>query len=134
MTERMNSTLGKILLGNIFRSLLTALITFIVTKNVLEADIASKMLRGDTVPLWNGTLNVNLAMIVNVLVGLALPIVLPIALGFWSRVKEAYETLVARSQAFATSKTQLKAIADQASPIEKIAAVVNQETPDPKIT
>ncbi len=119
----MNADFVKIILGNIFRSLLVALITFLVTKNVLEADVAAKIARGDTVPLWNGTLNLNLAMIINVAAGLAVPIVLPIALGIYSRVKQAYETIVARSESFAQSKEQVKATAAQATIVEKITAV-----------
>lgn len=120
--------MSKIILGNIFRSLLTVLITFFVTKNVIEADVAEKLMRGDTVPLWNGTLNVNLAMVVNVLVGLALPIVIPISLGIWSRVKHAYATIIARSEAFSMSKTELKQEVKNAS-VGEIIATVAQENP-----
>lgn len=128
----MNSTFGKIILGNVFRNALTALIVFFVTKHVIQADVASKLMRGDTTELYPGSgISINLAMIINVLVGVSLPIVVPIALGVWSRVTAAYETLVARSQSFAVSKTQLKAIADQASPIEKISAVVTQTPVEP---
>lgn len=120
--------MSKIILGNIFRNLLTALIVFLVTKNVIEADVAEKLNRGDTVELWNGALSVNLAMITNVLVGLAVPIVIPIALGIWSRAKNAYATIIARSEAFAMSKTELKKEVENAS-VKEIIATVAQENP-----
>lgn len=118
--------MGKILLGNIFRNALTALIVFLVTKKVIEADVAEKLMRGDTVPLWNSAINVNLTMIVNVLVGIALPIILPISLGVWSRVRHAYETIVARSQNFAQTKRELKSDVAQASAIDIIKTVATE--------
>lgn len=120
--------MGKIILGNVFRNLLTALIVFLVTKNVIEADVADKLSRGDTVELWNGALSLNLAMIVNVLVGVALPIVVPIALGIWSRFKHAYATIVARSEAFAMSKSELKQEVASAG-VGEIIRTVAKENP-----
>ena len=125
----MNSTVAKIVLGNIFRTVLTAIITFFVTKNVIEADVASKLMRGDTIPLWNGALNLNLTMFVNVLVGLAVPIVLPISLGVWSRMKQAYMLIVARSEAFAMSKQELKDHVDNASVGQIITTVATETAP-----
>lgn len=119
--------MGKIILGNIFRNALTALIVFLVTKNVIEADVAEKMMRGDTTELWGSGISFNLTMVVNVLVGLAVPIVVPIALGVWSRVKHAYETIVARSEAFAMSKTDLKAEVANASVVDIIKTVATEE-------
>jgi hypothetical protein len=127
----MNSTLAKIILGNIFRSLLTAVITFLVTKNVIEADVATKLARGDTVQLWHGTVGLNMTMIINVLVGLAVPIVLPIGLGIWSRMQSAYELIVARSNEFASSKKQLKDQVSQASVTEIIKTVATEQPPQP---
>jgi hypothetical protein len=124
-----NSTAAKIVLGNIFRTVLTAIITFFVTKNVIEADVASKLMRGDTVPLWNGAINLNLTMVVNILVGLAVPIVLPIALGVWSRMKQAYMLIVARSEAFAMSKQELKDHVDNASVGQIIKTVATETAP-----
>lgn len=121
------SSFAKIILGNVFRNLLTALIMFFVTKGVIEADVASKLMRGETTELWNGSLSVNLAMVVNVLVGLALPIVVPIALGIWSRLKHAYETIVARSEAFSMSKEELKSVSAQASVSEIISTVAKEK-------
>lgn len=121
------SSFAKIILGNIFRNLLTALIMFFVTKGVIEADVASKLMRGETTELWNGSLSVNLAMVVNVLVGLALPIVVPIALGVWSRLKKSYETIVARSEAFSMSKEELKSVSAQASVSEIISTVAKEK-------
>ena len=126
----MNSTLAKIILGNVFRAVLTAVFTFLVTKNVIEADVASKLARGDTVQLWSGALSINLAMVVNVLVGLCLPILLPISLGIWSRMTQAYETIVARSQAFAVTKQELKDQVKDASVGEIIKAVAT-DNPSP---
>lgn len=120
--------MSKIILGNIFRNLLTALIVFLVTKKVIEADVAEKLMRGDTAELWGSGISFNLTMIVNVLVGLAVPIVVPIAMGIWSRIKHAYETIVARSEAYAMSKTELKQEVAQAS-VTEIIKTVSQENP-----
>lgn len=125
----MNSTLAKIILGNVFRSLLTAIITFLVTKNVIEADVLSKLAHGDTVQLWNGTIGLNLTMIINVLVGLALPILLPIGLGIWSRITSYYELIVTRSQSFAASKDRIQEQVKQASITEIIKTVATQTAP-----
>lgn len=119
--------MSKIILGNLFRNALTALIVFLVTKKVIEADVAEKLMRGDTAELWGSGLSINLTMIVNVLVGLAVPIVVPIGLGIWSRVKHAYETIVARSQAFALTKKELKAEVAQASVTDIIKTVATEE-------
>lgn len=120
--------MSRIILGNIFRNLLTALIVFLVTKNVIEADVAEKLNRGDTTELWGSGISFNLTMIVNVLVGLAVPIVVPIAMGIWSRVKHAYATIVARSEAFSMSKTELKQEVANAT-VGEIIATVAQENP-----
>lgn len=122
----MNSTIGKIILGNIFRNLLTAVITFFATKHVLQADVAARLNRGDTVSLYGQDIPINMTMIVNVLVALALPILLPIFIGIWSRMIEAYKLVVARSEAFAMSKKELTASADQASVANIIKTVVTQ--------
>lgn len=119
--------MSKIILGNLFRNALTALIVFLVTKKVIEADVAEKLMRGDTAELWGSGLSINLTMIVNVLVGLAVPIVVPIGLGVWSRIRHAYETIVARSQTFAATKYELKAEVAQAGPIEIIKTVANEQ-------
>lgn len=119
--------MSKIILGNIFRNLLTALIVFLVTKKVVEADVAEKLMRGDTTELWGTGISFNLTMIVNVLVGVSLPIVLPISLGVWSRLKHAYETIVARSQSFATTKRELKVAVAEASPLDIIKTVATEQ-------
>lgn len=123
----MKSTFAKIILGNIFRSGLVALITFFITKGVIQADVAEKLMRGDTVGLWSGSISLNLTMIVNVLVGLAVPIVVPIAMGIWSRVKHAYETIVARSQAFESTREEIKETVEDASVAEIITAVAQEK-------
>lgn len=123
----MNSTVGKIILGNVFRTVLTAVITFFVTKNVIQADVASHLMRGDTVQLWNGTVGVNMPMVINVLVGLSLPILLPLALGIWTRVVERYKLIVARAQHFAATKQEIDAAAD-AAPISQIIKTVAAES------
>lgn len=119
--------MSKIILGNLFRNALTALIVFLVTKKVIEADVAEKLMRGDTAELWGSGLSINLTMIVNVLVGLAVPIVVPIGLGIWGRIKHAYETIVARSQSFATSKHELKVAVAEASTLDIIKTVATEQ-------
>lgn len=122
------NTFAKIILGNVFRNLLTALITFFVTKSVIEADVASKLMRGDTTELWPGSgISVNLTMIVNILIGISAPIAIPIGLGIWSRVKHAYETIVARSQQFAASKEEIKAIIAETPAVTIINAVASEK-------
>jgi ornithine carbamoyltransferase len=123
----MNSTMAKIVLGNVFRTVLTAVITFFVTKNVIEADVATKLMRGDTVPLWNGAINLNMTMFVNILVGLAVPIVVPIALGIWTRVVERYKLIVARSEAFAMTKQDLKDAVKEASVADIVKTVATEQ-------
>lgn len=129
----MKSTAANIVLGNIFRSVLTAVITFFVTKNVIQADVASHLMRGDTVALWNGTINLNLTMIVNVLVGLAIPIVVPIGIGVWGRMKQSYMLIVAASERFERSQDSLQAQVS-AAPISEIIKTVVTETPPPPAT
>lgn len=119
----MNSDAAKIVLGNVLRSGLVALISFLITKRVIEADVASKLMRGDTLSLWQGAIPVNLTMVVNVLVGLAAPIILPLIWGIWTRTKAAYEAIVARSEAFAMSKEQVKDRVDNASVTDIIKTV-----------
>jgi hypothetical protein len=119
----MNSEMAKIVLGNIFRTVLTAVITFFVTKNVIQADVLSHLARGDTVALWNGSINLNMTMVVNILVGLSIPIVLPIALGVWSRIVIVYQRIVAASEKFSMTSTQLQEKTKEASTIDIIKTV-----------
>lgn len=118
----------KIILEKIVLNLLTAIICFFVTKGVIEADVASKLMRGETTQLYGTGISLNLSMVVNVLVGLALPIIAPIAIGVWIRVKNAYATIVARSEAFATTKTELKQAVSGAS-VGEIIRTVAKENP-----
>lgn len=120
-------TVTKIILGNIFRNLLTALIVFLATKSVVGKDVAEKIMRGDTAPLYFG-LPFNMAMVVNVLVAVSLPIVLPIGMGIWSRIKHAYATIIARSEVFAMSKSELKTEVANASVSEIISTVAKENT------
>jgi hypothetical protein len=127
------STLTNIVLGNVIRSGLVALITFFVTKNVIQADVASHLMRGDTVQLWNGTIGLNMTMIVNVLVGLIVPILVPIAWGIWVRMKNAYETIVARSENFAMSAQELQDRVSDTS-LKDIIKTVAANSPPPAAT
>lgn len=124
----MDSTAAKIILGNVFRTILTAIITFLVTKHVIQADVASHLMRGDTLALWSGLIPINMTMVINILVGLAIPIVLPISLGIWSRFVGAYKTIVARSQQFAVSKQFVDNQASNASVVDIIKTVATGQT------
>lgn len=123
----MKSEFGKIIIGNVLRTALIALITCLVTRHVIASEVAAKIMRGDTVSLYNGSIGINLAMAVNVLVGLVAPILIPIGWGIWSRVVVAYQVVVARCEAFALSGKQLRAKTDQAGIFDKVRTVIAQE-------
>lgn len=125
----MKNKLANIILGDIFRSLLTSIATFWATKHAIGAEVAQKLLHGDTVLLWQGTVPISLPLITSVLVGLALPIVLPITLGILSRISEAYKLIVARASAFSMTRDQLKVVTDEATVVEKIKAVATNTAP-----
>lgn len=115
--------LAKIIVGDVFRSLLTSIATFWATKHAIGSEVATKLASGDTVLLWQGTVPISLPLITSVLVGLALPIILPLALGIWSRVNEAYKLIVARASAFAMTKQELQEKAADTSVTDKILTV-----------
>lgn len=126
----MDNKLAKIILGDVFRSLLTSIATFWATKHAIGSEVAQKLAHGDTLLLWQGTVPVSLPLVTSVLVGLALPILLPIFLGVWSRINEAYKLIVARASSFAMTKDQLRNITAEASVTEKIKTVATG-TPTP---
>jgi len=93
-------TLGRIILGGVFRTLLATIITFLVTRHVLQAEVYEKLMRGDTVSLFQGNIPINLTMITNVAVGLVLPIMLPLVWGIWIRITAVYRHIVEKAEAF----------------------------------
>ncbi len=125
----MDNKLAKIILGDVFRSLLTSIATFWATQHAIGHEVADKLLHGDTVLLWQGTIPISLPLITSVLVGLALPIVLPIALGVWSRVNDAYKLIVARASSFAMTKQELRNTVADTSTVEMIKSVATNTVP-----
>lgn len=133
----MNDTITKIVVGNVFRTMLSVFITFLVTKSVITADVHDHLMRGDTVNLWHGIVPVNFTMILNVSVGLAVPIIVPIAWGMWLRTVRAYKVIVTRAEAFGGATphevdekmSQVTAISALANPGEVISTVATGEAP-----
>jgi hypothetical protein len=120
----MNDTMGRIILSNMFRSLITVTITFLVTKHVVQADLAAKLMRGETQYIY-GTLPINLMMIVNVAVGVALPILFPLVWGIWTRITLAYKMLVAKAEHFSgASPEQIQKVLSQQTTLATLAKPV----------
>lgn len=88
--------MNKIIWPVLIRHFLVVAITFLATKGVLSHEVADKMNRGDTVELWSGAWSFNLAMIQNVLIGVAAPVLIPLVWGVTSKLISSYKALVAR--------------------------------------
>lgn len=107
-SKKMDNKLTKIILGDVVRGLITSVATFWATKHAIGSEVAQKLLTGDTVLLWQGTVPISIPLITSVLVGISLPIIFPICQGIWSRCVEAYKLIVARATNFAMTKQELK--------------------------
>lgn len=87
--------MSKIVLGRFVSYLVTLLIGFFVARQMLSADVAAKLMRGDTIELWGGSWTVNLKQIVDFLVN-CWPVLVPLLLAIRGRIIEKYKLIVAR--------------------------------------
>jgi hypothetical protein len=87
--------MSKIVLGRFVSYLVTLLIGFFVARQMLSADVAAKLMRGDTIELWGGSWTVSLKQIVDFLVN-CWPVILPLGLAIRGRIIEKYKLIVAR--------------------------------------
>lgn len=87
--------MSKIVLGRLASYLATLLIGFFVARHMLSADVAHKLMAGDTVELWGGAWSVNMKQIADFLVN-CWPVILPLGLAIRGRIIEKYKLIVAR--------------------------------------
>jgi len=115
--------MGKIVLGNLLRHLITLLIAYFVARHMLAEDVARKLYAGDTVELWGGAWSVNLKQITDFLTLSVVPVLIPVLLGIWSHIKERYKLIVARLSAIPMTNGEVKQIA-AAAPSREILQTV----------
>jgi hypothetical protein len=115
--------MSKIILGNLVRHLITLLIGFFVARNMLSQDVAAKLYAGDTVELWGGAWSVSIKQVADFLMIAVIPMLLPVLIGAWGRVKDKYKLIVARLSPEPMTDTEVKAIVAEKSPVEIITTV-----------
>lgn len=101
--------MGKIILGNLLRHLLTLLIGFFVARHMLSADVAHKLAAGDTVELWGGGWTVSIKQVIDFITLSIIPILVPVLLGAWARIKDKFKIIAALKS---SSPTQIKSVVD----------------------
>lgn len=87
--------MGQIVLGNLVRHLITLLIGFFVARHMLSVDVAHKLASGDNVELWSGGWTFNLKQVVDFIMLSIIPVLLPVLLGAWARIKDKFKILIA---------------------------------------
>lgn len=115
--------MGKLVLGNLIRHLLTLLIGFFVARHLLSADVAHKLNAGDTVELWGGTWTVNVKQVSDFIQAAILPALLPILWGAWVRVRDTYKVLVARLNPNSMTAGEVKKAVAEATPAQIIKTI-----------
>lgn len=115
--------MGKIVLGNLLRHLVTLLIGFFVARHMLSMDVAAKLNAGDTVELWSGGWSISIKQVVDFLTVAVIPVLIPVLVGAWARIKERYRLIIARlsPQKMSASEVEAKTVAK--SPVEIIKTV-----------
>jgi hypothetical protein len=88
--------MSKIILGRLVSYLVVLLIGFFVARHMLSADVAQKLMNGDTVELWGGAWTVNLKQISDFLQVAIIPTLLPLLIAIRGRIIERYKLIVAR--------------------------------------
>lgn len=115
--------MSKIVLGRFISYLVTLLIGFFVARHMLAADVAQKLMHGDTVELWGGSWTVNLKQISDFVQIAIIPTLIPLGLAIRGRIIEKYKLIVARLSPKVLTNEQVKEVADQKSLPEMISTV-----------
>lgn len=118
--------MSKIILGRLVSYLVTLLIGFFVARHQLSADVADKLMKGDTVQLYGGAWNVSIKQIVDFLTIAVIPTLLPLGLAIWGRIKERYKLIVARLSPKPMTSTDVKELVAD-TPVVTIIQTVAQK-------
>lgn len=114
--------LVKAFLGSTIRHLLTSFLTLVIVRQYIGADIAAKLMHGDTVTLWNGY-NLSLNTMVDYLVTALPAIALPIMLSFWLKVRTRFKFLAALQLPSSTPEKKVDAIVKETPATEIVKSV-----------
>ncbi len=115
----------KYFLGSWLRHLITIVLTLIVARHYIGADIAAKLMKGDTMTLWNNY-TFSISTIVNyVLITLIPTTILPVLMSVWARIKARFKMLTALDVA---SPQQIAAVLKATPTTEVIRTVAASPT------
>jgi hypothetical protein len=120
--------MGKIILGNLVRHLITLLIGFFVARRMLSQDVAAKLYAGDTVELWHGVWSIDLKQVVDFIMVAIIPALVPMAAGIWTRIKARYSLIVARFAPYTLTAAEVKRTVSAAP----ISTIVQRVAENPK--
>ncbi|MEY2512008.1 MAG: hypothetical protein QOE26_2771 [Verrucomicrobiota bacterium] len=115
--------MSKIILGRLASYLVVLLIGFFTARHMLSANVAQKLMKGDTVELWGGAWTVNMKQIVDFLQVAIIPTLIPLGLAIWGRVKARYELILARLSPKVMTHEEVKE-QTAATPVSQIIATV----------
>jgi hypothetical protein len=118
--------MSKIILGNLVRHLVTLLIGFFVARHMLAEDVARKLYAGDVVELWGGAWSVSIKQVVDFLTLSLVPILVPVLLGAWLRIKDKYKLIVARLNPHTMTNAEVKADVKATPATTIIHTVINK--------
>lgn len=115
--------MSKIVFGNLIRHLVTLLIGFFVARHMLSEDVARKLYSGETVELWGGSWSVSVKQVVDFITLSIVPVLVPVLLGAWGRIKDRYKLIVARLSPETMTNTAVQKQLDQ-TPVAQIISTV----------
>lgn len=124
--------MGKILLNTAVHRVIMLLIGFMAAKYWVDKDVADKLMRGDTIPLYAGGAPVS----VQDLVSFGVATVLAVGswlLASWRRIKDKFLILAASRMPVSVSQEKLKEVATQTPNLTIIKTVANAEKHDENI-
>lgn len=124
--------MGKILLNAGLHRLVLFIIAYLVTKHQVDKDVADKLMRGDTVSLWQGGAPISVEGIVNYGLAVVIPGVISWAMASWRRIKDKFLLLLASRMPVAVSQEKLQQVATQTPNLTIIKTVANAQNNDQK--
>lgn len=116
----------KFAIGTLFRHLFTMIATLFVVNHYVGADIAAKLMHGDTVTLWQGY-SFSVSTIVNYLVDAMMISIVPIAFGVFMRMRSKLKQRIALwlpQKGIDSGEEKVKEILAAAPLTAKLAATV----------
>jgi hypothetical protein len=119
--------MGKILLNAGLHRLVLFIIAYLVTKHQLDKDVADKLMRGDTVSLWNGGAPISVHDIVSYGAAVVIPGAISWLMASWRRIKDKFLILAASRMNVSVSQEKLKEVATQTPNLTIIKTVSNAE-------